>query len=176
MHSVLRKKQKEEVWWWMGIDRSYFHRKRGPAVKKESQEEYWAFGNKFHFREIHSGSLLLKFFYPPPNTINKYTFIEIDGTSMLDSFFGQPTVTYGDGTQEWYRQDNLTKRVYPNGTIEHYSKDCLHNYPHPAIEYANGDKEWWYFGTRHRDILPAVIHGKKKYWYTAGIFLQYSNE
>ena len=42
----------------------------------------------------------------------------------------------------------------------------------PAIEYANGDKEYWILGKRHRENGPAVIYGKKQYWYTHGEFIK----
>jgi hypothetical protein len=33
----------------------------------------------------------------------------------------------------------------------------------PAVEYANGDKEWWRRGRRHRDDGPAIIYEEKEY-------------
>ena len=42
----------------------------------------------------------------------------------------------------------------------------------PAIEYANGDKEWWFYGKRHRDNGPAVIIGDKQYWFKYGEFIK----
>jgi hypothetical protein len=40
----------------------------------------------------------------------------------------------------------------------------------PAVEYANGDKEWWYFGKRHREGKPALLIGDKQYYYVLGEF------
>ena len=42
----------------------------------------------------------------------------------------------------------------------------------PAIEYINGDKEWWFLGVRHRLNSPAVIYGNKQYWFEYGEFIK----
>ena len=43
----------------------------------------------------------------------------------------------------------------------------------PAIEYSNGDKEWWFKGIRHRNNnLPAVIIGDKQFWFENGEFIK----
>jgi len=42
----------------------------------------------------------------------------------------------------------------------------LHKEDGPAIEYADGDKEYWINGERHREDGPAVecTNGHKEYW------------
>jgi hypothetical protein len=65
-----------------------------------------------------------------------------------------PSIIYFNGTKEW---------------LDDYEK--LHrDRNRPAIEYANGDKEWFRHGKRHRENGPAVIYGKKKYWFKYGRF------
>ena len=44
----------------------------------------------------------------------------------------------------------------------------LHRTDGPAIEYNNGDKEWWYFGKHHRIDGPAIVKGDRKIWYYHG--------
>jgi len=48
----------------------------------------------------------------------------------------------------------------------------LHRDDGPAVEYANGDKQWYVNGFRHRENAPAVeyISGAKR-WYYNGIFI-----
>lgn len=53
-------------------------------------------------------------------------------------------------------------------------KDCvmylyngyLHRADGPAVEYHNGDQEWWYHEHRHREDGPAIYHkdGRKLYF------------
>ena len=79
--------------------------------------------------------------------------------------------------------------IRKNGTIESYKNIerhyilnndpfntslILHRSKFPAIEYANGDKEWWYNGKRHRLDGPAVIYGDKKFWFENGEFIKCS--
>ena len=47
------------------------------------------------------------------------------------------------------------------------SKGEVHRTDGPAIEYANGDKYWYFNGERHRTGGPAVerADGRKEYWY-----------
>ena len=52
------------------------------------------------------------------------------------------------------------------GGIEHYQNDVLHRLNGPAIEYYDGDKQWWINGQLHRDNdLPAVESLEVKKWY-----------
>lgn len=45
----------------------------------------------------------------------------------------------------------------------------LHREDGPAIEYTNGDLEWWVNGNRHReDGLPAVEYENRKEWWENG--------
>ena len=48
----------------------------------------------------------------------------------------------------------------------------LHRDDGPAVEYANGDKQWYVNGFRHRDNAPAVeyVSGAKR-WYYWGVFI-----
>ena len=63
----------------------------------------------------------------------------------------------------------IRKVVNSFGTTKYYnSKNQLHrDNDLPAIEFANGDKEYYKNGKLHRDNnLPAVEHvdGRKEYW------------
>lgn len=61
--------------------------------------------------------------------------------------------------------------THENGTKEWYRLDVLHREDGPAVEYANGDKEWWWRGKRFRiDDGPVAIYGNKEYWYKYGDF------
>jgi hypothetical protein len=45
-----------------------------------------------------------------------------------------------------------------------------HRKKYPAVEFKNGDMEWWLKGRRHRAFdKPAIITKKTQYWYTHGV-------
>jgi hypothetical protein len=56
--------------------------------------------------------------------------------------------------------------VDEQGTTRWFSDDNLHRENGPAIEYANGDKEYYLNGERHRENGPAVewTNGDKVYY------------
>ena len=62
---------------------------------------------------------------------------------------------------------------WANGTKEWYQDDLRHRIDGAAIEYANGRKEWWQNGQRHRTDGPAVEDDKDwgsdgKAWFING--------
>jgi hypothetical protein len=58
-----------------------------------------------------------------------------------------------DGSTFWYK----------HGTT------IVHREGGPAIEYANGDKEWWYNGHLHREDGPAIEQSNgTSYWFVHG--------
>jgi hypothetical protein len=62
-----------------------------------------------------------------------------------------------------------------NGTKYHYkdeAKTILHRLDGPAIESANGTREWFVNGKRHRLDGPAVEYADGyKFWYVNGVFI-----
>jgi len=61
---------------------------------------------------------------------------------------------------------NSVMKVRSNGDKFWYDrKGNLHRSDGPAVEFTNGDKEWWIHGKRHREDGPAVIAGKHEYWF-----------
>ena len=62
------------------------------------------------------------------------------------------------------------KRIDLNGTTWYYNEqNQRHREDGPAIEWANGTKEWWVNGQRHREDGPAVEYADgTKYWYVNG--------
>ncbi|NVM34032.1 MAG: hypothetical protein HWN81_00455 [Candidatus Lokiarchaeota archaeon] len=63
------------------------------------------------------------------------------------------------------------KFYYLNGSVsDYYDWDKkLHRLDGPAIEYANGSKEWWIEDKRHRLDGPAVEYSSgSKRWYVKG--------
>ena len=62
--------------------------------------------------------------------------------------------------------ENL-KSVLMDGTVVYRNElGEFHREGGPAIEYANGDKEYWVNGKRHREDGPAVVraNGDEEYW------------
>jgi hypothetical protein len=57
----------------------------------------------------------------------------------------------------------------------YYLGHKYHRENSPAIEYVNGDKEWWIHGKRHREDGPAKEYNDgRKFWYLQGE--EYSEE
>ena len=77
---------------------------------------------------------------------------------------------YWEYGQEYILQENGTKEFYYNDYFDLSIK--LHRNKFPAIEYANGDEEWWFNGKRHRLDGPAVTYGDKKFWFIEGEFIK----
>ena len=86
----------------------------------------------------------------------------------------QYTVKVFDNRTEWFNQKDQLHRdgglpaiEWADGTKEYYVNGKLHRDGGlPAIEWANGDKEYWINGKLHRDGgLPAIEwHEYKSYW------------
>lgn len=60
-----------------------------------------------------------------------------------------------------------------NNSILYLKNRKYHRVDGPAIEYANGRKEWWLNGNRHRLDGPAIDYGDnigdRKEWYVNGL-------
>ncbi len=57
-------------------------------------------------------------------------------------------------------------RVYDNRTEWRNKNGNLHRIDGPAVEFANGDKEWWVNGQQHREDGPAIENANGiKIWY-----------
>jgi len=77
-----------------------------------------------------------------------------------------------DGDKYWYNDHDEYHREdgpaveYADGTKEWRINGELHREDGPAIEYANGDKQWWINGNRHREDGPAIerANGSKQWW------------
>ena len=54
---------------------------------------------------------------------------------------------------------------WANGTKEWYQDDLRHRIDGAAIEYANGSKEWWQHGQRHRVDGPAITDTNGNQWW-----------
>jgi hypothetical protein len=104
-----------------------------------------------------------------------------------------PAVEYADGSGEWWRDGVLerARRVvgrdrtttwfregrprliaYRGGTREWYGPEGkLHRDDGPAIERANGTKEWYCGGKLHRESGPAIERADgSRLWYCEGKF------
>ena len=58
---------------------------------------------------------------------------------------------------------------YANGNKEWYINDKLHREDGPAVEYINGYKAWWLNDELHREDGPAAVYANgSKFWYTNG--------
>ena len=83
-----------------------------------------------------------------------------------------------DGTRCWYNESNQLHRTdgpaveRADGTKEWYLNGECHRVDGPAIEYANGTKHWYLNNQLHRTDGPAVewSNGSKS-WYLHGVRL-----
>jgi hypothetical protein len=81
---------------------------------------------------------------------------------------GYPT----SGTTSWYNEKGQRHREGEpaiegaNGNKEWWINDQRHREDGPAVEWADGDKEWWLNGQRHREDGPAIewANGTKSWW------------
>ena len=83
-------------------------------------------------------------------------------------------VTVDDaGTTCWYKDAKHSIRhrdggpaiEYANGSKEWWQNDQYHRTDGPAIEYADGSKEWWQNDQCHRTDGPAVIYPDGSQWW-----------
>ena len=58
------------------------------------------------------------------------------------------------------------QRIELPDRVEYRLNGKLHREDGPALEFANGDKEWWIDGKLHRLDGPAVewVDGSKEWW------------
>ena len=88
-------------------------------------------------------------------------------------------VTVNDfGTTRWHKDAKCTIRhrengpaiEWLNGDIEWWQNDQLHRIDGPAIECADGTKRWYQRSQRHRTDGPAIQRADgDKFWYQNGL-------
>ena len=118
---------------------------------------------------LHRGKLLPAVYYFEKDI--KFFYIDGDYCSIQgDLLFSKNFITWKNGTKE-HRNFYFAGL---KGTIkDSYFLSPLHrSHNLPAIEYSNGDKEYWVHGYRHRIDGPAVIYGNKQYWFIKGEFIK----
>lgn len=67
-------------------------------------------------------------------------------------------------TRQWTTNNNVATYYY----IAHDGICSLHNEAGPAVIYANGDKEWWINGMRHRENGPAIDRPNHQSYFLLG--------
>jgi len=76
------------------------------------------------------------------------------------------------GTKKWKNEIGRLHRIdgpaveFANGTKEWHQNGLLHRLDGPAYISANGHKEWHFRGMLHREDGPAVVssNGEKEWW------------
>ena len=83
-------------------------------------------------------------------------------TLTVDEF---GTCTYRNSSGQLHRQHGPAVEC-ADGYKEWYQNDQLHRIDGPAMEYADGDKWWHQYGKRHRTDGPAIedANGTRR-WY-----------
>ncbi len=107
-----------------------------------------------------------------------------ESLQVLWFWLGRTTfsITFGQEKTSWKRNSQLHRKngpaitaiILPRNPLrkkEWFRIGVLHRVGDlPAIEWSNGDKEWWWKGKCHRDDNPAVITVFGKFWYSHGEF------
>lgn len=91
----------------------------------------------------------------------------------------QDLPTYEDDKVRYWKNSGVLHRIggpaieYPNGDKEWWVNGKLHREDGPAIEWSNGIKKWYRNGVLDREDGPAIEYPDgKKIWYLRGeIFL-----
>ena len=85
---------------------------------------------------------------------------------------------YENGGQEWYNiNDQLHRADGPalecaDGSKEWFTNGQRHRLDGPAVDSADGSKHWYKNGQRHREDGPAVEYPNgRKSWYLHGVRL-----
>ena len=130
--------KKDKKKWYLNGDT---HRAKGPAIEFLDGEKWWC-KNGFMHRD------------------NNLPAIEKKNKNINITFPNQDD-EYWENGQQYKLQDNGTREF-----IDLFGN--LHRKNLPAVEYSNGDQEWWGHGKRHRKDGPAVIIGNKKFWFQFG--------
>jgi hypothetical protein len=94
--------------------------------------------------------------------IDGFIYLKMDyGFLLITNSSYTPKIIYYNGTKEWAISSEKRNyfKLHRDGDL-------------PAVEYSNGDLEYWLYGKRHRLDGPAVIIGDKQYWFKDGEFVK----
>jgi len=146
------------------------HRENGPAVEYANGDKSWYQNDKQH-----------RIDGPAVELANGYKAWWLDG-----NLIGKSEEGFTDANFEQYKKDHnitaskfswgvydddfTTEKTNTVGTLERRNKEGqLHSLYSPAIEYADGSKEWYQNGKLHRTDGPAVEYADgDKEWYQNG--------
>jgi hypothetical protein len=136
MGSVKFYNEKGKCWQWFNSN-DKLHNEDGPAIECDNGDKYWFIEGKLH-RENGPAVEYIKgdkewWIYGELYKIDKYS-------HKVYYFFG-----------DLYRINKYTHTVWLD------KKGSKHRIGGPAVEYINGDEEWWVEGRLHRLDGPAVI-------------------
>ena len=127
------------------------HREEGPAIECATGDKFWYKNGKLHREdgpaiEYSSG--------------NKRWYL--NGVNYKEKAFKEKISSKGKTTNK----NKVIKTIGSNRTIYYKLNNKLHREDGPAIEYADGGKEWWINGKLHREDGPAIedVNGTKL-WY-----------
>ena len=151
--------------WWV---EDKLHRLDGPAIEYVNGDKSWFLNSKLHRTDG-----------PAIECANGDKFWYVEGKRHRTD---GPAVEYANGDKFWYlegkkysEEEFLAKmsnqpKIDTNETLRwHNAKGQFHRLDGPALEYANGDKEWFLNGKRHRTDGPAIdcVDGDKE-WFVEG--------
>lgn len=151
------------------------HRERGPAfIGADGKQEYYIHGELVSGEKAAAAAAVKNASppRPPPGDV-RVTFEH--GTEVFNYPNGSKGFLHHDsiGQRNFFdRQGNkpnyaiMKKYIQPNGDILHLENAVRHRQGDlPAVIGADGSKEWWLNGARHRERGPAVITANGEEFY-----------
>ena len=142
------------------------HRAKGAAIKNSNGEEWWVNGK----RHRKDAPAMIKFI-GEERWFWEGSLHRENGPAVKTAFGEEYWYFHGD---HYIQQENGTKEFCSIKSINSNLGSILLHRDNdlPAVEYPNGDKEWWCLGIRHRLNGPAVIYGNKQFWFEFGEFIK----
>ena len=173
--------------WWVNGKR---HREDGPAIKWEDGHQEWWINGKLHRKDgpaVEYGDgrkewWLNGYLYDDETQwkaakqqtgLKESTDTNIDISNIINDINDYEELTIDDyGNKFWhykhggFHRSNGPAIEWANGGKEWDFQGKLHRVDGPAVEAADGHREWWVHGQLHRKDGPAVIYpyGDKEWW------------
>jgi hypothetical protein len=149
------------------------HREDGPAVEFSSGTKEWYADDFFHREdgpavEFSNGD---KEWYLEGKKIKEKDFEEAVRNMQIKKRELKDHVEYGyyQGYKFTVHREDGPAIEYANGNKQWFIHGKRHRKDGPTIEWASGSKEWWFHGKLHRENGPAIEGANgDKYWYLNG--------
>src|SRR5271169_2260584 len=102
--------------------------------------------------------------------IEIFTYLDITEDEYVLGIFDNNPMTKQKAKSVWMKVSKVeTKHLDNPSRIEHHINDKRHRIDGPAVEWADGEKDWYVDNKRHRTDGPAIEWADGgKMWYIDG--------